>query len=134
MQSHALGHTLRSDCASYVTEVKNTLKSSTQTKLHGETLIATFDMESVLAVTFLALITAVNEHAVIYPDGKSAFTYGSAEIWPLTEHDPAKVWVSASSNPALVGVFCSTLVPLLRFVYSALCANAAARPTLSSYV
>ena len=128
MQSTAMEYTLCRDCAVYVTEVKNTLKGSAQ--------IATFDTESVLAVTFLALVTAVNEHAVVYPDGKSVFSYGSAEIWPLTERDPAKEWVSASSNPALVGVFCSTLVPLLRFVYSysTLCANAAAPPTLSSCV
>ena len=129
VQSTAIEYTLRRDCTVYVTEVKNVLKGSAQTKLHADAQIAAFDTESVLAVTFLALVTAVNEHAVVYPPGKCAFSYGSAEIWPLTEHDPVEEWVSASSNPALVSVFCSTRVPLLRFVHSTLCANAAAPPT-----
>ena len=91
LQSTFLEYTLHHDCAVFVDEVKSTLKGLAQTTLQGEALVAAFDTESVLAVTFLALVTAVNEHAVVYPTNKSAFVYGSAEIWPLTENDPVRV-------------------------------------------
>lgn len=98
-QSNALAYDLFSGFAILVSEVKNTIRGLTETELHSRALIATFDMESVVAVTFVVLVAALNEHAVDFPKGQSEFTYGSAEIWPLAQDGPSKTQVLASPSP-----------------------------------